>query len=327
MKFVLSLLLLITASACSGEVEGESVNQVAQVAAPDSIVVAKQTVPVIREIAATVRSLDHIKVSAESTGRILRIHAEVGDRVEAGQLLAELDDSTLQVAREASAAALELATAEAQRVKRLFDNKVVPEREWDRAQTSLRQAEAQLHMREIALAKTKVHASSAGVLEARLVGAGDLAVIGTPLFQLYDPARICLEAQLPVSDSAHAEIGTNLEWSLSISNGRGAVSEVSPSSNASSRTVRIRVALIETPLVGDRAPAPGTFGTLRYQVGEREQLSIPNDSIFRIGQVDMVSVREERGWVRRAVVLGLKRGEQTEIMSGLRGGEEVAISK
>ncbi len=292
---------------------------------PSAVVTARrEVIPVGREIAATVRSLEHIQASAETAGRILRVHADVGEHVAAGQLLAEIDDSSLVAARNAAQAAIELAEAEAARVKRLRDEKIAPEREWDRAQTSLRQAQAQLEMAEIQLAKAKVLAPADAVIEARLVGPGDLAVPGTPLFQLYDPRQVCLEAQLPVGDRDFAGLGAELRWTMGEKRGRGRVSEVAPRSDPRSRTVRIRVPL-QTGAGAGEDPAPGDFGILRYQVGERELIVVPAAAVFRVGQVEMVLVRTEQGWRRRAVRTGAVAGEEIEIQSGLAGDEEIGL--
>ena len=294
-------------------------------AAPASSTTAERlVVPVWREIAATVRSLEHIQASAETAGRVLRIHFDVGDHVRAGELLAELDASALEATRTAALAAVELAQAEADRVRRLRDEKVAPEREWDRAQTSLRQAEARLELAEIQLAKAKVLAPADAVVEARLVGPGDLAVPGTPLFELYDPRQVCLEAQLPVGDRDYAGLGAALAWNLGAADGQSRVSEVSPSSDPRSRTVRIRVPLGGLGAAGD-PPAPGDFGTLRYQVGERDRIAVPAAAVFRVGQVEMVLVKEARGWVRRAVRTGASRDGEVEVLSGLSGGEEIGL--
>jgi RND family efflux transporter MFP subunit len=282
----------------------------------------RAVVPLRRELAATVRSTEHIQASAETAGRVLRVHADVGEFVKAGDLLAELDDSSLQAALTAARAAVELAETEAARVKRLRDEAIAPEREWDRAQTVLRQAQAQLELARIQQSKARVLSPVDAVVEARLVGPGDLAVPGTPLFQLYDPTQVCLEAQLPVGDREYAALGAELDWRIGAHHGRGAVSEVAPRSDPRSRTVRIRVPLDAD--AGER-PWPGDFGVLLYRVGEREQVQVPAAAVFRVGQVEMVLVRLDGVWHRRAVRTGGRIGDRLEILAGLAGGETVGL--
>ena len=284
----------------------------------------RESVPIRREVPASVRSLDHIRVSAESAGRVLAVHADVGDRVAAGQLLAELDPSLQIASRDAASAALDLAQAEADRMRRLRDEHVASEQEYDRALTNLKRAQAELEAAETALARARVVSPVDGIVEQRLVGAGDLAVAGTPLFSLYDPARLCLEAHLPVSDRSHAVLGTELGYQVEDHAGTSPVSEVAPSSDPRSRTIRIRVPLPGAVL--DRGElSPGVYGTLAYVVGSRDRVSVPAEALFRVGQVEMVRVRTDGGWVRRAVRTGATRDGRTEILAGLSGGEVVGL--
>ncbi len=322
------LLFVACTPSGGGRAEGAppAVSQQSAVPVPASTVRAiRRKVPVYREVAATVRSLDHIQVSAEIRGRVLRVHADVGDQVKKGQILAELDPETLRAAREEAAAGVELAAAEAERVRRLRDEKVAPEREWDRAQTNLRQARARLQLAEIDLAKARVQAPVDGIVEARLVGPGDLAVPGKPLYSIYDPSRVCLQTRLPVGDREHAELGARLQWVLDSVEGSGPVSEVAPSADPRSRTLRIRVPLAPDLLIRGERPAPGDFGTLRYQIGEREEVSVPRAAVFHVGQVETVLVEEGGRWVRRAVRTGTVHGDQVEILAGLKGGEEIGL--
>lgn len=306
--------------------DGVELASIAEVPAPASQASAlRERVAIFREVTATVRSLDHIQVASEVTGRVLQVHAEVGDRVHRGQLLAELNSAVLRTNRDAALAAVELAQAEADRVERLFQQKVAPASERDAAQTALKQAKAILAVAETNLSYAKVEAPVDGVVEERLVGPGDLAVPGTPLYSLYDPMRLSLEAHIPVGDRDHAALGAELIWKLGAGQGQAQVQEVAPSSDPRSRTIRIRVPLPVDLKVSGEEPAPGTFGILQYPVGERERISVPKAALFRVGQVEMVLVERDGRWQRRAVRAGPAAGERIEILSGLQGRETVGL--
>ncbi|MBT4560549.1 MAG: efflux RND transporter periplasmic adaptor subunit [Planctomycetes bacterium] len=290
----------------------------ASAAGPHEATAQLQNAVIWREVPVTVRSLDHIQVAAESNGRVLRVFAEAGDEVEVGQLLAELDAEVFQSRHSSALAAIELAQSEYDRVYKLFQEKVASTREWDGAQSRLKQAQAQFDLAETALAKSKVLAPVAGVVEARLAGPGDLAFPGKPLFSLYDPSRLVLEAQLPVQDRDFASLGQALDWQVESTAGRAAITEVAPSSDPRSRTLRVRLALDSKAHY-----QPGSFGTLRYAVGNHACVCVPADSVFQVGQVEMVRVKKGARWVRRAVRTGRRREDKIEILSGLKGGEVV----
>lgn len=328
MKKALSVLALGLAACGSGEGPGPAARPPLpglQEAPARTATARREVVPLWREVPSTVRSLNHIQVSSEITARVLRVHAETGQRVHKGDLLAELDPSSLLAAREAALAALDLARAEEERARRLHEQKVVSDRELDAARTALRRAEADLRLAETNLAKARIVAPVDAVVEGREVGPGDLAVPGRPLYLLYDPRELCHEAHVPVGDREFVALGTVLPWRLGDQEGEGPVSEVAPSSDPRSRTVRIRVPLPPGLKVNGEEPAPGTFGTLRYRVGEREQISVPVEAVQRVGELEMVLVREDGGWERRMVRTGAREGDRVEILSGLEGGEEVGL--
>ncbi len=277
-----------------------------------------------REVPASVRSLDHISVSAEVNGRLLQVHAEVGDRVSKGQPLATLDDSVLTSMHASAQAALDLATAEMDRVQRLFEAKVASQRELDAVQSGYKRAVAALELAKTDLERAVVRAPVNGIVEDRLNGPGDLAFPGKPLFSLYDPTRLVLDVQIPIDDRPAVGLGTELPWTIGLHSSTSRVTEIAPSSDPRSRTLRVRLELGAQPQEFLRTLAPGTFGVLRYSAGQRPFVSVPTTSLRQVGQVQMVLVQDQhQQWRRRAVRTGHQRDGEIEILSGLVGGETI----
>ncbi len=277
-----------------------------------------------REVPASVSSLDHISVSAEVNGRLLQVHAEVGDRVTKGQPLATLDDSVLTSMHASAKAALELTKSEMDRVQRLVDGAVASQRELDAAQSAYKRAVAALNVAQTDLERAVVRAPVDGIVEARLNGPGDLAYPGKPLFSLYDPTRLVLDVQIPIEDRHAVELGTELSWTIGNHDSKSKVTEIAPSSDPRSRTLRVRLELGEQADDFLRTLAPGTYGVLRYSVGTRPFVSVPQDALRQVGQVQMVLVQDDQQqWRRRSVRTGQLREGQIEILSGLVGGETI----
>lgn len=286
--------------------------------------VETQRVALQREVPATVLSLDHIAVAAEVEGRVLQVHAELGDRVTRGQKLASLDPSVLRSRFESAQALLELAESERGRLEELVAERVASQRDLDAANSAAKQARAAVQLAETALERTVVHSPVDGVIEARHVGPGDLAVPGKPLFAIYDPLRLALQAQIPLDDRAPIQLGTKLSYRLGGREGSAAVREIAPTSDPRSRTLRVRLAL--EPVSADQLSilTPGSFGLVRYPAGEREQLAIPVAAIQRVGQLEMVLVLHPNGsWQRRSVRTGAPFSDRVEILAGLVAGETI----
>jgi RND family efflux transporter MFP subunit len=297
-------------------------------AAPtETALVQLESAPLWREVPATVHSLDHISVAAEVDGRLLAIFAETGDWVREGQTLATLDASVLQAERDAVAAALDLAIAEQDRVQRLVEARVASQRELDEVRSIYKRTLANFQVSETALKRTEVLSPVNGVVEARLIGPGDLAFPGKPIYRLYDPKRLVLEAQIPMDDVASAKLGSRLYWSLGRHESSSEVTEVAPSSDPRSRTQRVRLALDQEDPEFLATLAPGGFGIVRYSIGARPFLWVPAVAVHRIGQLEIVLVETQDGiWARRSVRSGRKIEGKVEILSGLTAGEKVGWS-
>jgi RND family efflux transporter MFP subunit len=212
-----------------------------------------------------------------------------------------------------------LAETQAARAENLHGRGALPEAMLDARRTQLTQAQAQLSAARSMLGHSRLRAPADGTVQERLLSPGDLATPGAIVRTLYDEGKLWLEAQVPTQDVPQVRLGTLVHYRVGDHEGEGTVAEVSPLQDPRSRTVRIRVRL-------EGADAyPGAFGTLTYETGEEERVSVPNDAIVRVGQLTMVRVREEDGYHRRSVRLGQTRGDRVEILAGLGGGEEVAL--
>ena len=289
-----------------------------------TMLVESRCIALQREVPATVLSLDHIAVAAEVEGRVLQVHAELGDRVTIGQKLASLDPSVLRSRFESAQASLELAESERNRLEQLVAERVASQRDLDAANSIAKQASAAVELAETALQRTVVVSPVDGIVEARHVGPGDLAVPGKPLFAIYDPSRLALQAQIPLDDRAPIQLGTKLSYRLGGQEGSAAVREIAPTSDPRSRTLRVRLALESVPADQLSKLTPGSFGVVRYPAGEREQLAIPAVAIQRVGQLEMVLVLQSDGsWQRRSVRTGAHFTDRVEVLAGLTVGETI----
>lgn len=100
----------------------------------------------------------------------------------------------------------------------------------------------------------------------------------------------------------------------------GTVSEIVPEAETTSRTFSVKVT----------GPCPpgvysGMFGHVLIPLDDEEVLVIPNAAVRHVGQLALVDVVEDQTVRRRAVQLGRRFGQDVEVLSGLRDGEQVAL--
>jgi len=139
--------------------------------------VAKADVRRIEEFIGSLASPSRIAVGAKVGGRLERFLVRVGDRVERGALVAEIDpeeyrqqaeqaEAELEVARaglDGARIALEAAQRDLERVKVLRREQVAAEAELDQADTQRRKADSQLAIAEAQLRQKKVALEAANL--------------------------------------------------------------------------------------------------------------------------------------------------------------------
>ena len=100
----------------------------------------------------------------------------------------------------------------------------------------------------------------------------------------------------------------------------GKVDEIVPSADPLTHTFLVKVGLPP----GEEFFS-GMFGRLRVPLDEHRVVLVPKKAVSRIGQLETVMIKEKETWQRIFVKTGQEVRGKIEILSGLRGGEIVAI--
>jgi RND family efflux transporter MFP subunit len=290
--------------------------------------------------------------------RELSARAERADRAVAS---ARASRNQVREAIAAAKAAFDNAQADHQRIKTLFASRTVTAQEMDRseaeflrAQSALEQArdgfeaaegqvaqaEKALEEARIASGHTRIQAQAAGEVVKRLAEPGDLALPGKPLLVLHTGRALRLEALVreglisrvklgdafPVRVTALAVPGAapGLVGGPEVEGSGGltaTVEEIVPSADPLTRTFLVKAALPETSGL-----YPGMFGRLFIPLGTRQAVVVPRNAVRRVGQLEMVTVKDGETTRSSAVKTGQALdGGYVEILSGLAGGETLLI--
>src|SRR5690554_1871243 len=163
-----------------------------------------------------VESSNSATVSAQVSGRVEKVFADVGDQVPAGTTIVTITSveqyQVLTQAQAQVAAARATLLAEQQefeRIRSLAERELMSAAEQDRAQARLDNAKAQLRAAEAGveraeeqLSYTEVKAPYGGIVSARLVEPGELVQPGTPLLSGFDPSELRLHVDIPAAYAA-----------------------------------------------------------------------------------------------------------------------------
>lgn len=317
---------------------------------PAAGLVVTTVAPVTREVArsiavsGSVSAWQEMSLGVELTGnRVTDVLVEVGDHVRAGQSLLHLDSRTLNVQfRQAEAsvtqaqAALELAQANSARGDSLVGQGLISSSDSDKLRADLSSAEAQLVASQADRDAAKLRLSFAtllapddGIISARSVQPGQVVTAGSELLRLIRRGRLEWRADLAEADLIRVKPGAVVELNGPANETiRGSVRAVAPAVDPATRTGLLYADL----------PEPGTlragmFAEGRILLGSAPASVVPRESVvFRDGFAylfvakpldDAKADSALRKMDQRRVKIGVRRGDFTEILSGLQPGERV----
>ncbi|MFH1419303.1 MAG: efflux RND transporter periplasmic adaptor subunit [Planctomycetota bacterium] len=284
----------------------------------------------------TIGAVHEVSVASRLLARVLDVRVIAGQRVNKGDILVQLDDEDLaarmeqaQAAAAGARAARDQARIDYDRIKRLVEQQAASKTEWDRIQTGVKSAEAELARTEqvvneaqTVLGYATIGSPITGVVVDKKVEAGDTITPGQVLLTLYDPTRMQLVASVRESLTRRLVVGQTVEVHVDALDKtcEGQVSEIVPKAESASRSFSVKVT----------GPCPpgiysGMFGRLLLPLDQEDVLVVPRAALRRIGQLDVVEVADGHVLRRRAVQLGRTVDEDVEILSGLRTGERVAL--
>ena len=241
----------------------------------------------------------------------------------------------------AAKANLDLAQVTFRRMRDLFQKKSLSDQEFDEASARLKAAQAEFDIArarrtqmnskleqvdqevrsaEVTRSYADVLAPFAGLVTARSVEPGSLALPGTPLLTLEREGAYRLEAAVEESHLAAIRVGQPVSVTLDSINLpiEARVSEIVPAVDAASRAYTVK---IDLPAISSLRS--GVFGRAAFQFGSRMLLAIPAAAVTERGQLQSVLVADNGVARTRLITAGQKINERLEVLSGLSAGEQV----
>ncbi|MBV8323273.1 MAG: efflux RND transporter periplasmic adaptor subunit [Hyphomicrobiales bacterium] len=287
-------------------------------------------------------------IYARASGYLAKWTVDIGSRVTAGQLLAEIDapelDDQLRQARADRKQALanqQLAQVTAGRYQDLLKTNSVSRQEADAMAADAEAKQALLEAANSNVARLeklqsyeKVYAPFGGTITARNVDVGALIEAGSaggPARELFDLAqtgtlRVYVDVPQGTSRQASAP-GAKAYLTLPEFPGRrfaGAVARSAGAINPVTRTLRVEV---DVPNA-DGAVLPGAFAQVHLQVDAgRAAWTLPvNMLLFRPQGVQVATVNSQGQVLLKTIAIGRDFGSRVEVASGLSGDEDIILN-
>lgn len=307
--------------------------------------------------AGEVKSKRQVVLRSVAAGRIKAIHVERGDRVEAGQLLVEIDGSALRARlrlaranQQAGLSALRTAEVRLETARKAFDrNRKLAARgamasgalerfeaEFDMAkeavstaQANVAQLKAGVDVAQTALAETRIEAPFAGLVAQVQAELGEVVSPANPLLELVDDTRVTVEAPIDEADLGRLKVGMPVRIETDAYPDQPFHGELVYISPVVLKDLRQNRSLnVEVGLNGaaDRFKV-GMSADVEIVTDRREDvLWVPTAAVLRRGDRRQVYVVSGERAKLRTVRCGLTNWDRTEILEGLREGERIIVS-
>jgi len=273
----------------------------------------------------SLEAVQGVTITAEVSGKVTNIAFEPGTKVKAGDLLLQQDIAAETAQLRSAEAAVDLARITLERSKKMLATKVVAESNYDNAEASLKQAQAQADGIRAAIAKKTIRAPFSGRLGIRLVNIGQIIKEGEPIVSLQNMDSIYVNFLVPQQQLPLIRLGYAVRLSSDgLPPGRmleGTVTAINPDVDAASRNIRIQ-ATVTNALEELR---PGMFAQVTVVLPESKPvLTVPATAVLYAPYSDSVFLVEEAkeggGKVvhQQFVRLGERRGDFVAVTSGLK---------
>jgi HlyD family secretion protein len=311
---------------------------------------------VVNSEAGTVKARERGRLGVEAIGRVAEIPYREGARVKAGELLLRLESTTektrlLAARRNADVqratlvgarSAVDLARKTLDRTASLQARGLASQAQLDEvreqaqraeaeagaAEARLRSAESAIRLAADDLTHVEIRAPYDGTIAHRLVEVGEGVSPGQPLIELVSLSDLYASAPIDERDAGRLEVGMPVRITVDTYPGvvwPSRLSRISPVVEEVKEQNRTQE--IESDLPADPTkprPKPGMTADVEVVLERREKvLRVPT---FAVIDGQRVFAVEKGRAVSRAVKVGIRSWEWSEILSGLREGERVITS-
>ena len=325
MNFMFKALVLgavcVAGVACSSKKSAEPEQQAQVVAKPKVTVATSATEKVDMQSIFTGNVEGHTinNITPQQARRISRLLVDVGDRVKAGQIVAEMDNSSLAQLK----AQYENNKAQFERTDELYKFGGESKANWEAIKTAY---EVSKFSYENMLENTTLRSPITGVITARNYDNGDM-VGGMPIFvvQRINPVKIMINVSESLYTNLKRGMPVEVEFdALPDQKFTAKVSRITPSVDASTRTFPVELAMVNDHEI----VKPGMYARATLNYGTRESVVVPDQAVVKLmGSGDRFVYVYENGKVKyQKVELGRRFDNKYEILSGVASGAQVVIA-
>jgi len=268
-----------------------------------------------------------VTVSSEVSGRIEHIPLEEGDKVQAGDLLVQLNTDLILPDFESAKAQFERDKIEFDRMTNLAKENATTQRDLDNATSQLAISKARLEGIRARLERTSILVPINGVLNDLLVEEGEYVDPGNPVAQIVDTDTVKVVVEIPERDVAFFSVGDKSEIYTNTKDPNefltGTITFISELADSRTRSTRTEITLNNKQRLLRSGQIVNVHLTRRII---KDAILIPLLAVIPMEDGKAVYVVNSSQASRRDVKIGVIKGDQVQIENGLEPGDKLIIA-
>lgn len=293
------------------------------------VTASKQNLTNSLSLIGTIAANNDVVILSETSGRVIKVNAEIGEFKQAGSVLVEVDAELKEANYKTAQMSYEKAKKDLERFESLYKENSISESQIEQARWSFQTAEAQYIVARRQLKDTKITTPISGIVTSRMVDIGSM-VMGAPqstvIANVVDISKLKVKINVGEKDVFKLNIGDKVQVTTDIYPDavfEGKIASIAAKGD-DAHTYPVEVRIENSKQYPLKA---GMFGRVHFtQKNQRSNIIIPRESIIGSLKNAKVYVVKDNIAQLRPVSVGNESGTNVEIVSGLSEGEVIVVN-
>jgi len=269
-----------------------------------------------------------VNVIAKVSGmeQIQAVNVKVGDKVQAGQVLAQLDNETASINMSNAQLAYDNAYTNYENAKQLFELGAVSQSDLNQLKMAYENANNSLRQAQMAMSYATVTAPISGTVTMVNANVGSYATASAPMFEIANVDTLEISTGINEQNVSKIKIGQEVLLKINSVSEQwmsGTITEISKVMNSQTKSYPVTIAMSNK----DDALVAGMYAEVQVVVDRAEDvLVIPVDAIVYKEAKPVAFLAQPDGTVKEtALTLGINDGDYYVVTKGLKAGDQIVV--
>ena len=263
---------------------------------------------------------EEVSLSFETSGKVVQISFQEGSNVKQGQILAKVNDLTLQAELRKLQAQIPLAEERVNRQRTLLEKEMVSREAFEQITTDLQVLKAEIELVKARIALTELKAPFDGIIGLRSVSEGQFVDPSTRIATLTKTSPLKIEFSVNERQVNSIGKGTKLKFQVQddLQIYEATVYAVESMLDTRTRTLRVRALY---PNLGGKLK-PGRSCSIEIQLNEiSNAIAVPSEAVIAELGNDIAYIYRNGKAEQVKLIKGIRTESKLQILDGLKVGD------